>query len=81
MTQGLLVAWWLIVCQTVLSQGRVAFEGNIPSQILGGKRRIHVYSPPSYERKPRWRFPVLYLPDGQNIFSTARPHAALGGRG
>jgi predicted alpha/beta superfamily hydrolase len=34
-------------------------------------RDIYVYLPPAYSARPRHRFPVLYLQDGQNVFDTA----------
>lgn len=46
--------------------------------ILGSERVIRVYVPPSYERERERRFPVLYVQDGQNAFSTAGPQAAFG---
>ncbi|MGE0710068.1 MAG: alpha/beta hydrolase-fold protein [Planctomycetota bacterium] len=32
-------------------------------------RPLYVYLPPSYEREPARRYPVLYLHDGQNVWS------------
>ncbi len=60
------------------TSGRVIFEGKMKSKTLGDERMIHLYLPPSYEREPNRRFPVLYLHDGQNVFSTAGPQAAFG---
>ncbi len=34
------------------------------SKITGQWRRVHVYTPPDYDRKSRARFPVLYLQHG-----------------
>jgi predicted alpha/beta superfamily hydrolase len=42
-----------------------AFE----SKILGNKRDVWVYLPPQYKTEPKRRFPVLYMHDGQNVFS------------
>jgi predicted alpha/beta superfamily hydrolase len=61
-----------------VSWGAIIFEGEIPSAILGKPRRIHIYLPPSYEHSPKRRYPVLYIHDGQNAFSTAGPGAAFG---
>ena len=58
--------------------GRIAFEGAIPSKVLATNRTVHVYLPPSYDTAPRRRYPVLYVQDGQNAFSTAGAHAAFG---
>lgn len=41
------------------------------SVVLGGPRTIVVYRPPGYSFKSPWRYPVLYLNDGQNIFDAA----------
>jgi enterochelin esterase family protein len=35
-----------------------------PSKSLGGTRRLHVYTPPEYDREPGARYPVLYLLHG-----------------
>jgi predicted alpha/beta superfamily hydrolase len=45
---------------------------------LGADRTIHVYLPASYEKETNRRYPVLYLHDGQNIFSTAGTNIAFG---
>ena len=45
---------------------------------LGRSRRIHIYLPPSYESSPRRSYPVLYLHDGQNVFSSAGRDACFG---
>src|ERR1051325_3651554 len=67
------------LCLTgAVSEGAIVFEGEIPSAILGKPRRIHIYLPPSYEHSPKRRYPVLYIHDGQNAFSTAGPGAAFG---
>jgi predicted alpha/beta superfamily hydrolase len=67
------------LCLTgAVSHGAIVFEGEIPSAILGKPRRIHIYLPPSYEHSPKRRYPVLYIHDGQNAFSTAGPGAAFG---
>lgn len=55
----------------------VVFEGTIASDILSTNRFYRVYLPPEYESSTE-RYPVLYVHDGQNAFSTAGPHAAFG---
>jgi predicted alpha/beta superfamily hydrolase len=55
----------------------VAFEGTIASDVLSTNRFYRVYLPPAYESSTE-RYPVLYVHDGQNAFSTAGPHAAFG---
>ncbi len=41
----------------------------LETKLLPGPRTLRVYLPPGYEREPRRRYPVLYLHDGQNVFS------------
>jgi enterochelin esterase-like enzyme len=48
------------------------------SQVLGVDRNIHIYLPPSYEQETNRRYPVLYVQDGQNIFSPVGTNCAFG---
>lgn len=49
---------------------------DIPSLYLGSTRRITVWLPPGSRRRlGRYRYPVLYLNDGQNLFDPARAFA------
>ena len=41
-----------------------AFE----SKVLGNKRKILVYLPPSYRSDTKAKYPVIYMHDGQNVF-------------
>jgi len=50
----------------------------LTSCFLGGNRGVHVYLPTSYRTKSRSHYPVLYLHDGQNVFSSAGKDAGLG---
>jgi predicted alpha/beta superfamily hydrolase len=50
----------------------------VRSEQLGAERTIHVYLPASYRTDTRRRYPVLYLHDGQNLFSTAGTNCAFG---
>jgi predicted alpha/beta superfamily hydrolase len=59
-------------------RSRIAFEGTLRSAILGTERVVRIYLPPSYDQIPQRRFPVLYLQDGQNAFTTAGEHVAFG---
>ena len=45
---------------------------------MGGPRRIQVYLPASYLEQTNRRYPVLYLQDGQNVFSSAGRYAGFG---
>jgi predicted alpha/beta superfamily hydrolase len=58
--------------------GRVVFEGPVTSAALGGSRFVRIYLPPSYETSARKRYPVLYVHDGQNAFTTVGPQVAFG---
>lgn len=46
------------------------------SVALGNDRPVWVYLPPGYAENPHARFPVMYLQDGQNLFSAS---TAFGG--
>jgi predicted alpha/beta superfamily hydrolase len=52
-------------------------ELNLTSPFLGDKRGVHVYLPPSYQTKSR-HYPVLYLHDGENVFSSAGTGTTFG---
>jgi predicted alpha/beta superfamily hydrolase len=45
---------------------------------LGADRTFQIYLPASYEKESARRYPVLYLHDGQNVFSTAGTNVAFG---
>ena len=56
--------------RTASPQVRVLSESfRIPQ--LGRTRRILVYLPADYAKKPKQRYPVLYMHDGQNVFDEA----------
>jgi predicted alpha/beta superfamily hydrolase len=63
---------------TALSEGRLLVLGPVASRSLEGARGVRVYLPPSYDTEPRRRYPVLYLHDGQNVFSSAGPDCCFG---
>ncbi|MDD5140597.1 MAG: alpha/beta hydrolase-fold protein [Verrucomicrobiales bacterium] len=62
---------------TQLGHGSL-LDTNLPSKFFGWNRGIHIYLPPSYSTQPQRRYPVLYLHDGQNVFSSAGTNAAFG---
>jgi predicted alpha/beta superfamily hydrolase len=72
---GILAA--LLMFGIVGASANVAFEGTIKSDVLSTNRFYRVYLPPDYDTSTE-RYPVLYVHDGQNAFSTAGPHAAFG---
>jgi len=69
---------WLWTIQMSMGQGRLLTERSVASRCLGTNRTVRIYLPPSYGREPRRRYPVLYLHDGQNAFSSAGPHCCFG---
>ncbi len=51
---------------------------DVPSRYLGGSRTVRIYLPPSYSTQTNKQYPVLYLHDGQNVFSFAGTNIAFG---
>ena len=62
----------------VFGQNGSLQDTNVPSHFFGWNRGVHVYLPPSYPTQPQRRYPVLYLHDGQNVFSSAGTNCAFG---
>jgi predicted alpha/beta superfamily hydrolase len=50
--------------------GELRFHKGFPSRFLGNRRTLRVWLPPGYATG-RFRCPVLYLHDGQNLFDPA----------
>src|SRR5512137_1452504 len=67
----------LSAVQLSLGEGRF-LQQDIASRFLTEPRTVRVYLPPSYEREPHRRYPVLYLHDGQNVFSSAGTNICFG---
>jgi predicted alpha/beta superfamily hydrolase len=67
----------LFMLGIVGASGNVVFEGTFSSEILSTNRFYRVYLPPNYDQTKQ-SFPVLYVQDGQNAFSTVGPHVAFG---
>jgi predicted alpha/beta superfamily hydrolase len=61
-----------------VGQGQIVREERLPSTVLDADRMVRVYLPASYAAEPARRYPVLYVQDGQNAFTTAGTHAAFG---
>jgi predicted alpha/beta superfamily hydrolase len=74
LTLGILLA----TLPTSLGQNGRLVDSSVPSRFLGASRGIHAYLPPSYDKEPTRRYPVLYLHDGQNVFSSAGMNIAFG---
>ena len=68
----------VLTMQTTMGQGKLLPERSVASEILGTNRAVRIYLPPSYERDARRRYPVLYLHDGQNVFSPAGTNCCFG---
>ena len=64
--------------QAVSDQESVVKDEAIASPVLGISRVIHVHLPLSYHREIGRRYPVLYVQDGQNIFSSVGTNIAFG---
>lgn len=60
------------------AQSQLLKEESVPSHFLDGSRTIRVYLPPSYRTNLAKRYPVLYLNDGQNVFTSAGVDIAFG---
>jgi predicted alpha/beta superfamily hydrolase len=63
---------------TTMSPARLLPPQSLPSKHLGANRTIRIYLPPSYDTAPGRRYPVLYMHDGQNVFSAAGPDCCFG---
>jgi predicted alpha/beta superfamily hydrolase len=61
-----------------MSQIHLLPEESVPSRHLGTNRTVRIALPASYEREPARRYPVLYLHDGQNVFSSAGSGCCFG---
>lgn len=48
---------------------QLIFIENFKSNILNNERNIAVYLPPNYEKNSEKKYPVLYMHDGQNLFT------------
>lgn len=67
-----------MVCAGMTLHGTLLPEQVVESKHLGGSRKVRLYLPASYALAPRRRYPVLYLHDGQNVFSSAGPDGCFG---
>ena len=57
--------------------GQVRYHRNVRSPLLKHKRDLIVWLPPSYDKLPQKRYPVLYMHDGQNLFDPATAFAGV----
>src|SRR6266704_3696956 len=68
----------LLSMASCMTEGKLLPEEKIESRCLKANRTIRIYLPPSYERERKLRYPVLYLHDGQNVFSSAGRDCCFG---
>ena len=63
-------------------QAGLAEERFVTQEVISGflnsPRTARIYLPPSYRLEPNRRYPVLYLHDGQNVFSSAGTNICFG---
>lgn len=69
---------WVFGAAGMTIHGSLVPEQVVQSEHLGGSRKVRVYLPPSYFTATSRRYPVLYLHDGQNVFSSAGPDSCFG---
>ena len=72
------VTFLLLMTTMSMSHGKLLPEESVPSRFLGTPRTVRIYLPPSYDSQPKRRYPVLYLHDGQNVFSSAGTNSCFG---
>src|SRR5260370_38666057 len=70
----LAIIWEVVQCAK--GEQRLVQE-EFPSRFLGAPRMVRIYLPPSYGQETRKRYPVLYLYDGQNVYSSAGTNVAF----
>ena len=68
----------LLVPRALHSQEPRDSSRQVTSRFLKGERTVRICLPLSYGKEPQRRYPVLYLHDGQNVFSSAGTNVAFG---
>ena len=68
----------VLLITTSMSAAKLLPETKVESRFLGESRFVRVYLPPSYDATRTRRYPVLYLHDGQNAFTSAGPDCCFG---
>jgi len=71
------LALTVIVASDMRAAERYVIE-EMTSKYFPQPRTVRIYLPPSYEQATARKFPVLYLHDGQNVFSFAGTNAGFG---
>lgn len=72
---------WLLLLVVAAPGGRAGerfLKHEVASRFLNSARTVRIYLPPSYYQELNRRFPVLYLHDGQNVFSSAGTNICFG---
>ena len=72
-----LLAVLMIIASNMRAAERYVVE-EMTSKFFQQPRTVRIYLPPSYEQDPARKYPVLYLHDGQNVFSFAGTNVAFG---
>jgi predicted alpha/beta superfamily hydrolase len=75
---GCLVLLLLMNPGSCLAGGLLLPPHRFASTNVGGERIVRIRLPAGYHAAAAARFPVLYVHDGQNVFSSAGPQAAFG---
>lgn len=74
-----MITWvFLVLASTSLRSEERFITERVSSSYLKGERTIRIYLPASYVADPKRRYPVLYLHDGQNVYSSAGTNVAFG---
>jgi predicted alpha/beta superfamily hydrolase len=73
---ALLLMLWCAT-QKGLAEERL-LKHEVASRFLNANRTVRTYLPPSYQPEATRRYPVLYLHDGQNVFSSAGTNICFG---
>jgi predicted alpha/beta superfamily hydrolase len=69
----------LLLLATPMSRAAERFlKQELASRFPGAPRPVQIYLPPSYHSESYRRYPVLYLHDGQNVFSSAGTNVCFG---
>jgi predicted alpha/beta superfamily hydrolase len=68
---------FLLFPGTGLPEDRL-LKQEVPSKFLNAARTVQLYLPASYHQDSDRRYPVLYLHDGQNLFSSAGTNICFG---
>jgi predicted alpha/beta superfamily hydrolase len=72
---------WLLLLVIAAQNGSAEerfLKHEVTSRFLNSTRTVRIYLPPSYHKEPNRHFPVLYLHDGQNLFSSAGTNICFG---